>query len=434
MEIAPPPASDKPTTSRGLGPVVTQAVRHERKAIRIRMEPNARQLEALVRVARARRFVYNWGLARWREYYAQTGETIPFKQLSSELTILKHEPETAWLMNVNGQSLQQALADLRCAYISFFRRHTNYPRFKSRKRDSNRFRIPQNVSISGNLVYVPKVGYVRLSESPDLSGMTLKSATFKETPSGEWFVAVWVKFKGLDKQSPIVDSKRAIGIDLGLKELAVLSNGERIANPRWYRSQEYRLRRAQRALSRKQKGSRNRTKARLRVARLYEKTRNRRQDFIHKLTTKLSREYDTIVVEDLSLQGMARTKLSKSVLDAALGEIRWQLEYKTRWTGKNLVVIDRWFPSPKLCNKCKAVYAELTLDERKWTCGCCNTTHDRDLNAALNIRAEGLRTVAVGHTETLNACGDLIRRSKSARVVEARTPCTMGIPEYTSAS
>lgn len=401
-----------------------------RKAVRVRLEPTVAQRAAMSRAAGARRFVFNWGLARWREYYAQTGKTISMRELSAELTALKRLPDTAWLAEIDSQLVQQALADLRRAYVNFFERRAAYPRFKCRKSDQARFRIPQRVKVTGRRIFIPKVGHVRLSEDVDLTAMTLKSATFKQSATGNWFVTLSVQFEMPAATVPVLDDASCVGIDAGLKDLMVLSTGERIENPRWYRAQERKLRRAQRALSRKQKGSANRAKARKRVARVHEQTRNRRQDFTHKLTARLVAEHDTIIIEDLSLKGMARTKLSKSVLDAALGEIRRQLTYKTQWVGKNLVVIDRWFPSSKHCGSCGETNSKLTLNDRDWTCSC-GQVHDRDLNAARNIRTEGLRqhqSAAVGHTEAQNACEGRVRPPMVALAAtrhpaeEARTP------------
>lgn len=201
-----------------------------------------------------------------------------------------------------------------------------------------------------------------------------------------------------------------VGIDLGLKDFAVLSDGTRIAPPKFYRKAERKLRRAQRQLSRKQKGSKNRDKARHRLNRVHTKIRNQRQDWLHKLTTELVQKYDGLCIENLNLKGMAKTKLSKLVLDAAPGEFRRQLEYKAVWYRKHLVVIGRYFPSSKLCRECGTIHTALTLSDRVWACGC-GAVHDRDLNAALNIRAEGIRAipVAVGHTETQNAWGAAVR-------------------------
>lgn len=381
-----------------------------RKVYRFRMEPTRAQGEALLRMAGARRFVWNWGLARRKEAYAATGKGLTYNQQAAELTALKKQPEMAWLKDVDSQLLQQALKDLDRAFKAFFEKRARFPRFKSKKRDEPRFRIPQRVKVEDSKVYVPKVGWVRIRQSQPID-CPIKGATFKRDADGHWYVSLTAEFEMPDVPLPPVNPERVVGIDLGLRHFAVLSDGTPpIDPPQFYRKGLARLRRAQRALSRKQKGSKNREKARKRLARLHARVRNQRQDWLHKLTTELVQKYDGLCIEDLNLRGMAKTKLSLSVLDAALGEFRRQLEYKTVWHRKHLAVIDRYFPSSRLCGECGSINPNLSLSERVWTCEC-GAVHDRDLNAARNIRAEGIRRipVAVGHTETQNAWGEGVR-------------------------
>jgi putative transposase len=272
-----------------------------------------------------------------------------------------------------------------------------------------RFRIPQRVKVEGSKVYIPKVGWVAIRQSQPID-CTIKGATFKRDTEGHWYVTLTAEFSMPDVPLPPANPERVVGIDLGLKDFAVLSDGTRISPPKFYRKGLTRLRRVQRQLSRKEKGSKNRDKARKRLSRVHARVRNQRQDWLHKLTTGLVRQYDGLCIEDLNLKGMARTKLSTSVLDAAFGEFRRQLEYKSVWYRKHLSVVDRFFPSSRLCRKCGSINEVLTLSDRVWTCGC-GAMHDRDLNAARNIRAEGMRAipVAVGHTETQNAWGEDVR-------------------------
>lgn len=380
------------------------------KVYRFRMEPNVAQGQSLMRSAGARRFIWNWALERRKAYYAEHGKIIPAAQLSAELTTLKKQPETAWLKEVNAQALQQTLVDLDRAFRNFLEKRARFPKFKSRKRDTPRFRIPQNAKVQDGNVYVPKVGFVRIRQSMPVD-LPTKSATFKRNPSGHWFVSLAAEFEMPDVALAPVDESEVVGIDLGLKDFAVLSDGEKIPAPKFFRKGQKKLRRAQRALSRRQQGSNRRVKAKLKVARIYQKIANQRGDFIHKLTTDLVLNHDGLCIEDLSLKGMARTKLSKSVMDASMGEFRRQLEYKCLWNRKHLAVIDRWFPSSRMCFDCKAVNAELTLADRTWLCGC-GAVHDRDLNAANNIRDEGLRILAAGHAESRNARGRPVRPAK----------------------
>lgn len=380
----------------------------ERCAYRFRMEPTNSQRDALMFMAGARRFVYNWALERRRTHYERHNRGISKKQLSSELTALKNKPDTNWLKQADSQALQQALRDLDGAFEAFFAHRARYPRFRSRKHDCPTFRIPQRVKLEAGKVYVPKIGWVRIRQSRSTSG-TIKGATFKQSPAGHWFVTLTVEFELPDTPLPAVNPTRVVGVDAGLENLITQDNGRKVAAPKYLRKTEKRLARAQRALSRKKKGSSNRSKARVRVARLHEKIRNQRVDHLHKLTTHLIRNADGVCIEDLSLKGLARTKLAKSFSDAALGELRRQLEYKTRWNRKHLVVINRFYPSSKTCSDCGLINQELKLSDRHWAC-VCGVQHDRDVNAAVNIQSEGLkRLVAAGHAETLNACGGIVR-------------------------
>jgi putative transposase len=379
---------------------------------RYRLYPTADQENMLGRFAGARRFVWNWALNRKREHFQQTGKTLSYNDLAAELTRLKQQPDTAWLREMQAQSLQQALRDLDSAYQHFFRRvrqgdkKKGFPKFKSRKTDTPRFRMPEDVRLEGSFVWVPKIGLIKLVLHRPLGGVT-KGATFKREACGHWYICLVTEQQIAPKADcPVVSH---IGIDVGLKSLAVLSSGETVENPRWYRTQSRKLRRAQKALSRKVKGSCNRTKARIRVARLHQKTRNQRNDFLHKLSTDLIRHHDLVSIEDLSIRGLAKTKLAKSVLDAGWGLFRSMLAYKADRNDTHLIAIGRFFPSSKTCGVCGWVNANLTLADRDWTCRC-GVQHDRDLNAARNIDREGLRLfehlVAAGHAETQNACGD----------------------------
>jgi putative transposase len=337
------------------------------------------------------------------------------------LTVLKNEPETAWLCEVDSQALQQTLADLRQAFVNFFARRARYPRFKSKKCDKARFRIPQRVKVVGEGVQVPKIGHVRMRLSQPVVGTT-KSATFKRDACGHWFVTLVAAREVPDVDLPTPDPERTVGLDLGLKDAIVCSDGTRVAAPRFYRQGERKLRRAQRVHSRRKKGSRNRVKARVKVARVHRRVANQRADFLHKLTTPLIKNHAAVCTEDLSVRGLARTKLAKSTLDASMGTLRWQLQYKGQWYGTHIMAVDRFYPSTQLCHDCGVKNSALTLADRVWACPQCGVLHDRDLNAALNIKKEGLRVLAEGHSESLNACGAGVRPPTGATGVEARIP------------
>ncbi len=392
-----------------------------RKVYRFQMQPTASQEAGMIRLAGARRFVYNWALERRKTTYAETGETLAAKQLSLELTVLKQQPETSWLRGADSQLLQQALRDLDRAFVNFFQRRSRYPRFKSRKRDPLRFRIPQRVRLKQGKVYVPKVGWVRVRQSQEVTE-TLKSATFKQDATGKWYVTLTVEFQGPNTPLTPLDPERVVGIDLGLSTFATLSDGEEVPIPRFYRRAERKLRRTQRSLSRKQMGSRNRGKARKRVARVHRKIACQRNDFVHQVTHRLIQQYEGFCIEDLNNRALARTKLGKSILDAAFGEFRRQMTYKSLWYRKGLAVVDRFYPSTKRCGGCGTLNHDLTLSDRHWICPSCGAEHSRDLNAARNLREEGLKQLAVGHTESQNACRIPVSLSTRARDADARIP------------
>lgn len=346
-------------------------------------------------------------MGRRKAYYAEYGKTIPASQLSPELTALKQRPDTAWLKEADSQALQQTLKDLDRAFRNFFEGRARFPRFQSKKRDAARFRIPQRVKIADGKVCVPKVGPVRIRQSQPVTETT-KSATFRRATDGKWYVSLTAEFEMPEVASAEPDPVNVVGIDLGLKDFAVLSDGERVPAPKFFRQGQRKLRKAQRVLSRRKPGSNRRAEAKTRVARIHQRIANQRGDFLHKLTTDLVVNHDGLCIEDLSLKGLARTKLAKSFADASMGEFRRQVEYKSVWNRKYLAVIDRFYPSSRLCRDCGAINETLTPSDRQWVCDC-GMAHDRDLSAAINIRDEGLRLLAEGHSERQNARGRGVR-------------------------
>ncbi len=284
-----------------------------RRTYRFRLEPTTAQEDGFKRFAGARRFVWNRALQQTQAHHAATGKGLPEKDLSARLTALKSEPATAWLKEVDSQVVQQALADLKKAFGAFFAKRAGFPRFKSRKRDVARFRIPQRVTLTGGSLTVPKIGCVKVRQSQAVEGTT-KSATFKRDACGHWFVSLAAETEMPDVPLPAPREERTVGVDLGLKDAVVTSDGERVAAPRYYRAAQRHLRRAQRSFARKAPGSANRAKARQRVARVYQKVANKRNDFCHKLTTALVANHDAVCIEDLHVRGLARNKrLTKSI-------------------------------------------------------------------------------------------------------------------------
>jgi len=361
-----------------------------RQVARLRLRPTHEQEQRLRQHAGARRFISNWAIARKRAHYASVGTTLPAATLSRELTTLKRERDTAWLKEINAQTLQQALADVEKAYANFFARRARLPHFKSKKTDRLRFRVPQGVRVSGGMVTLPKIGNLRVRQGRQLPGVP-KSATVSCDAVGHWHICIVCEVKLPILPPPPLREETAVGIDLGVRDLAVLSDGTRTRAPRSFRRSARSLRRAQKGLARKKIESRNREKARHKIARIHRRIADRRRDATHQLTSRVVRMFDTICIEDLAVGGLAKTKLALSIHDANLGEVRRQLTYKCDWQGKRLVTVSRWYPSSKTCHRCGWINRSLTLRERTWTCGGCGTVHDRDDNAALNIKHEGLR-------------------------------------------
>ncbi len=316
---------------------------------------------------------------------------------------MKGKPETAWLSECDSQALQQVLRDLARAFTNFSKRRARYPRFKSKKRDRARFRIPQRVKVADGKVYVPKVGWVRIRQSREVDGAT-KSATFAREADGHWYVSLMTEFEMPDV-AIVIDPAKVVGIDLGLKDFVVPSDGSKTTPaPKFSRKATAKIRRAQKAVSRRKLGSKRRDKAKKRLALAHRKARDQRNDFLHKLSTDLVDRYEAICIEDLNVKGLARTKLARSFTDAAMGEFRRQLEYKCEWNRRALVVIDRFFPSTRMCRRCGAINDRLTLEDRAWDCDC-GAHHDRDLNAACNILDEGLRLLAAGQARQAKRSG-----------------------------
>jgi len=377
----------------------------QRKVFKFRMEPTALQSEELLRMAGTARFIWNWALDRCQTFYQENKKGIPQGQLSSELTALKGKQP--WLYDFDSQCLQQVLKYLKQAYENHFnpKMRSGFPKFKTKKNPKQSFRIPQRVVLNNESVYVPKLGWVKVRQSQTIEGQT-KSAVFKRTATGRWFVTLTVEFDLPEYKVPV---DQVVGGDLGLGTYLTLSNGVEIENPRFLRQYAKKLRRAQRHLSRKSKGSRNRNQARIRVAKVHERITNLRSNFSHQLTHRLM-QYPALCLENLSIVGLAKTKLAKSMLDAAFRQVVQQWKYKSVWHGTYALQADRFFPSTQLCSHCGYQNKNLTLSDREWWCPECDSKHRRDHNAAQNLREEGIRQlVAMGIIETQNACGQRVR-------------------------
>lgn len=355
------------------------------RAIKYRIYPNSDQKILISKHFGCVRWIYNRALATKKGAWESEKRNVTRYDLNAELPRLKQEKETEWLKEVNSQSLQASLVNLDMAYTRFFREKKGFPRFKS-KHHRQSFQVPQLGRVGKDFVQIPKVGKIKAVISREVIGK-IKTVTISQTPTGKFFASVLCD-DGLDAPSKAaVTESRTVGLDLGIKDFLVLSTCERIANPRNINRSAKKLRRAQRRLSRRVKGSNNRNKQRKIVARIHEKVANRRKDFLHKLTTRLvnDNQVDSFAIEDLAVSNMVRNRcLAKAIADVSWGEFRRQLQYKADRVGKNVLVIGRFEPSSKSCS-CGKINDALNLKDRVWTCSC-GLSHDRDLLAAQNIK------------------------------------------------
>ncbi|MFC4561262.1 RNA-guided endonuclease InsQ/TnpB family protein [Nocardiopsis mangrovi] len=369
---------------------------HVKRAFRYRFYPTPEQAAELARTFGCVRKVYNLALAARSEAWTQRRERVGYNATSAMLTAWKRTDELAYLGEVSSVPLQQCLRHLQRAFTNFFAKRARYPRFKS-KRNS---RAGAEYTASAFRFRDGSLTLAKMSDPLDIvwsrplpEGAKPSTVTVSRDAAGRWFVSLLCEHPPVD---PLPATGTAVGVDMGLDQLLTLSTGEKIANPRHERRDRARLACAQRKLSRKREGSANRMKARFRVARIHARIADRRRDHLHKITTRLVRDNQTIVIEDLAVGNMLKNAgLARAISDAAWREFRDLLDYKAGWYGRRLVVADRWFPSSKLCSACGSVREKMPLCVRTWDCDC-GATHDRDVNAAKNLLAAGLAASACG--------------------------------------
>jgi len=374
-----------------------------KRAYRYRFYPTAEQAAELSRTFGCVRLVYNKALEVRGTAWCQQQRRVSYADTSALLTQWKRSEDLAFLGAVSSVPLQQCLRHLQAAFTNFFAKHAQYPKFKSRKRGKASAEYTRSAFRwrDGHLTLAKMAEPLDIRWSRALpEGARPSTVTVSRDPAGRWHVSILVE--AVIQHLPAVTAE--VGVDLGVTVLATLSTGEKIPNPRHEKRERARLARAQRALARKTRGSRNRVKAACKVARVYARIADRRQDVLHKLSTRLLRENQTVVIEDLSVRNMLKNRsLARCIADASWSEFRSMLHYKAEWNGRTVITVDRWFPSSKTCSDCGHLLDQLPLSAREWTCPGCGVVHDREVNAAVSILAAG---------RAVMACGDGVRPSR----------------------
>ena len=374
------------------------------KAIKIRIYPDSVQKDFISKQLGCCRLIYNKLLDYKKTQYEQYNKNTSLSQMGKYLTTLKKQDNFLFLNNVHSKILQQSLNDLNSAYENFFKLHKGYPKFKSKKDTKQSCRFPNDVFNRKNYV-CNKINGNRITLITQLKNILFKCSRKEEiylnhnekyihsvtkTSTEKYYLSILIDYNIKQKYK----LNTTIGLDLGIKDFIVDSNENRYENKHFYKNQEKKLKKLQKQLNKKQSGSNNRNKTRIKLAKVHEKIKNQRLDYLHQITSKIVNENQVICIEDLNVNGMmSNHKLAKSIQELSLYEFRRQLEYKCKWYGRQLIIIDRFYPSSKICHNCRHIYKDLKLNEREWICPHCKSLIDRDYNAAQNILDEGLKQI-----------------------------------------
>ena len=391
------------------------------KAFKYRLYPTSDQKILLDKHCGTSRLIYNLALECKSSAYNSNHVSLSRFDLQKQLVDLKKE--FPWMKEINSQSIQVSLLNLDNAYKRFFKTKTGFPQFK-KKSSRNSFGVPQNVKIEQSKIIIPKFleGIDFIQDRPTKG--ILKSATVSKTPTNKYFISILCETGEIIPAKTEIKYKTSVGIDLGLKDFAILSDGIKISNPNFLITNEKVIKHLQKELSRKTKRSNRYKKARLKLATWHEKTTNQRNDFLHKLSNQITNDFDTICLEDLNIKGMIKNhKLSKAISDVSWSSFITMLTYKSEWKGKNLIKIGRFDPSSKTCNSCGYIKHDLQLSDREWICPDCGSIHDRDINAAMNIKDFALKNLLVERqsmdVEASSMDDRLVMRPKKYLVNEA---------------
>lgn len=404
------------------------------KAYKYRLYPTKTQEVLLAKHFGCARYIYNYGLERKIKSYSETKKSVSRFTIQADLPKLKKAEETKWLSEVNSLSLQASLLDLDMAFTRFFKEKKGFPKFKSKHDSRQSFQVPQNTEVDyeSKRVFLPKFKEgIKCKFDRHFSGK-IKTSTVSRTPTGKYFISILVETEDTIPNKAPIDENKAVGVDLGIKTFAILSDGTEIQNPKYLKKALKKLKRLQRSVSRKKKGSNSRKKAVKLLARQYEKVANKRKDFLHKTSKYLIDHYETICLETLSASNMVKNRrLAQALSDISIGTFNAYMDYKAEWYGKNIIRIGRFEPSSKMCS-CGYVYRGLKLSDRVWTCPACGSVNQRDLLAAQNIKKFAFklnntaRTAGIYAKDSMNPIRGAASETIHTRMCETHTSSACG--------